>query len=54
MELWVGLGVIASNLLALARAAAPKSGRPQSDENKQQNKKEEEEGQGSPKSPDGG
>jgi len=28
MELWVGLGVIANNLLVLARAAAPKSGMP--------------------------
>ena len=28
MERWVGLGVIANNLLALARAAAPKSGTP--------------------------
>jgi len=28
MERWVGLGVIANNLLALARAQAPKSGTP--------------------------
>ena len=54
MELWVGMGVIANNLLVLARSRSPEVGDAHKVMRTSSRIRRRKRGQGSPKSPDGG